>query len=105
MGDEEDGDVDEDDMDDREEEEEEQEGLQFGRIIDKEDSSRRDKHKHKMTKRKLLQKAEQFEEYMNDAGEEEKKKILEKKSWNDALAKATGVKVKDNASLLKKSIK
>lgn len=42
---------------------------------------------------------------MSNADDEDKKKILEKKSWKDALAKATGVKVKDNVTLLKRSMK
>ena len=32
-------------------------------------------------------------------------RILEQKSWKDALAKATGSKLKDNPTLLRKSLK
>ena len=78
--------------------------LQFGNTIDKAEKKTRP-GQQKKNKHKLLAKAEQFEEYLQGASEEDRKRILEKKSWKDALAKATGTKVKDNAALLKKSIK
>jgi len=77
--------------------------MQFGNTIEK--SDKKVKPGQKRNKHKLLAKAEQFDEYIKGASEEDRKRILEKKSWKDALAKATGTKVKDNATLLKKSIK
>jgi len=84
-----------------------EEDIQFGRVLTKDESQSKflNKPKRKVTKEKLLAKAEQFEEFIANADEEKRKEILEKKSWKDALAKATGTKVKDNATLLKKSIK